>query len=164
MVEIHKQAVQPVFCGNEARDKSRRSSGYCPGEDGATFDLIAPWAAEGHLPVLQRVMSKGAYGSLNSTMPPMTAPAWTTFATGVNPGKHRLYDWIAREPNSYRFTPVTALDNTAPTLYAMLSEYGRRVVALNIPMTYPPSPVNGVLVSGMPTPNTDVTFTFPPAA
>ena len=106
-------------------------------------------------------MRDGAYGSLNSTVPPMTAPAWTSFATGVNPGKHRLYDWIAREPDSYRFTPVTALDGTAPTLYSMLSGYGRRVVALNIPMTYPPQEVNGVMVSGMPTPSTDVTFTYP---
>ena len=131
------------------------------GLDGATFDLIKPWAAEGHLPVLQRIMREGAYGSLGSTVPPMTAPAWTSFATGCNPGKHRLYDWIAREPDSYRFTPVTALDGTAPTLYSMLSGYGRKVVALNVPMTYPPVPVNGVMVSGMPTPSTDVTFTYP---
>lgn len=134
------------------------------GLDGATFDLIKPWAAEGHLPVLQRIMREGAYGSLNSTVPPMTAPAWTSFATGCNPGKHRLYDWIAREADSYRFTPVTALDGTAPTLYTMLSGYDRKVVALNIPMTYPPVPVNGVMVSGMPTPSTDVTFTYPDSA
>ncbi len=134
------------------------------GLDGATFDLIKPWAEEGHLPVLKHIMENGAYGTLNSTVPPMTAPAWTSFATGVNPGKHRLYDWIAREPNSYRFTPVTALDGKAPTLYTMLSGYGRRVVALNVPMTYPPIAVNGVMVSGMPTPSTDVTFTYPQTA
>lgn len=134
------------------------------GLDGATFDLIKPWAEEGHLPTLQRIMRGGAHGSLNSTVPPMTAPAWTSFATGVNPGKHRLYDWIAREPNSYRFTPVTALDGKAPTLYTLLSGYDRRVVALNIPMTYPPVPVNGVMVSGMPTPNTNVKFTYPESA
>ncbi len=131
------------------------------GLDGATFDLIRPWAAQGYLPVLRRIMDEGAHGELRSTTPPMTAPAWTSFATGCNPGKHRLYDWIAREPDSYRFTPVTALDGTAPTIYGMLSEQGRRVVALNIPMTYPPVPVNGVMVSGMPTPSTDVTFTYP---
>ena len=73
-----------------------------------------------------------------------------------NPGKHRLYDWIAREPDSYRFTPVTALDGKAPTIYSLLSGYGRKVVSLNVPMTYPPTPVNGVMVSGMPTPSTDV--------
>lgn len=134
------------------------------GLDGATFDLIKPWAEEGHLPVLQSILKAGAHGTLRSTVPPMTAPAWTSFATGCNPGKHRLYDWIAREPDSYRFTPVTALDGTAPPLYTLLSDYGRKVVALNVPMTYPPVPVNGVMVSGMPTPSTDVTFTYPESA
>ncbi len=131
------------------------------GLDGATFDLIRPWAAEGYLPVLNKIMQEGAHGELGSTLPPMTSPAWTTFATGVNPGKHRLYDWIAREPDSYRFTPVTALDGKAPTLYSLLSGYGRKVVSLNVPMTYPPTPVNGVMVSGMPAPSTDVRFTYP---
>jgi predicted AlkP superfamily phosphohydrolase/phosphomutase len=72
-----------------------------------------------------------------------------------------LYDWIAREPDSYRFTPVTALDGKAPTIYSLLSQNGRKVVSLNVPMTYPPTPVNGVMVSGMPTPSTDVQFTYP---
>ncbi len=131
------------------------------GLDGATFDLIKPWADEGYLPVLNKMMQDGAHGELGSTLPPMTAPAWTSYATGVNPGKHRLYDWIAREPDSYRFTPVTALDGKAPTIYSLLSGYGRKVVSLNVPMTYPPTPVNGVMVSGMPTPSTDVRFTYP---
>ena len=132
------------------------------GLDGATFDLIKPWADAGHLPTLQRLMQEGAHGSLRSTVPPMTGPAWTTFATGVNPGKHRLYDWIAREPQSYQFLPVTALDCKAPMIYSLLSQTGRRVCALNIPMTYPPMAVNGVVVSGLPAPSTRNTITYPP--
>ncbi|MCO5186702.1 MAG: alkaline phosphatase family protein [Anaerolineae bacterium] len=131
------------------------------GLDGATFDLIKPWVAQGHLPTIGRIMAEGAHGELGSTVPPMTAPAWSSFATGVNPGKHRLYDWVAREPGSYEFTPVTALDGTAPTLYQLLGDLDRRVCAFNIPMTYPPVPVNGVMISGMPTPSTDVEFTYP---
>jgi predicted AlkP superfamily phosphohydrolase/phosphomutase len=131
------------------------------GLDGATFDLIKPWAAEGYLPTLDRLMREGAHGALHSTIPPMTAPAWTSFATGTNPGQHRLYDWIAREPDSYRFTPVTALDGRAPTIYTLLSQADRRVCTLNVPMTYPPVPVNGVTVSGMPAPSTRSTFTYP---
>ena len=131
------------------------------GLDGATFDLIKPWADAGHLPTLQRLMQEGAHGSLRSTVPPMTGPAWTTFATGVNPGKHRLYDWIAREPRSYQFLPVTALDCKAPMIYSLLSQTGRRVCALNIPMTYPPMAVNGVVVSGLPAPSTRNTITYP---
>ena len=131
------------------------------GLDGATFDLIKPWAAEGYLPTLKRLLEDGAHGSLRSTVPPMTGPAWTSFATGVNPGKHRLYDWVAREEDSYRFLPVTAADCRAPTIYSLLSQLDRRVCALNIPMTYPPLPVNGVEVSGMPAPSTKVPITYP---
>jgi predicted AlkP superfamily phosphohydrolase/phosphomutase len=133
------------------------------GLDGATFDLIRPWAAAGYLPTLKRLMDEGAHGELRSTTPPMTGPAWTSFATGVNPGKHRLYDWIARDEGRYTFSPVTALDMEAPTLYTLLSEAGRRVCALNVPMTYPPTPVNGVMVSGLPAPSTKVTITYPPS-
>jgi predicted AlkP superfamily phosphohydrolase/phosphomutase len=131
------------------------------GLDGATFDLINPWARDGYLPTFNRLMHEGAHGPLRSTIPPMTAPAWTSFATGTNPGKHRLYDWIAREPDSYRFSPVTALDGMAPTIYTLLSQAGRRVCTLNVPMTYPPVPVNGVMVSGMPAPSTQNTITYP---
>jgi predicted AlkP superfamily phosphohydrolase/phosphomutase len=131
------------------------------GLDGATFDLIKPWAAAGYLPTLKRLMEEGAHGSLRSTTPPMTGPAWTSFATGVNPGKHRLYDWIARDEGRYTFSPVTALDIEAPTLYTLLSDAGRRVCALNVPMTYPPTPVNGVMISGLPAPSTKVQITYP---
>jgi predicted AlkP superfamily phosphohydrolase/phosphomutase len=131
------------------------------GLDGATFDLIKPWVEAGYLPTLRRLMAEGAHGSLRSTVPPMTGPAWTSFATGVNPGKHRLYDWIARDAGSYTFSPVTALDCAAPTIYTLLSQAGRRVCALNVPMTYPPTPVNGLLVSGLPAPSTKGTVTYP---
>lgn len=131
------------------------------GLDGATFDLIKPWAEQGYLPTLARLMADGAYGNLGSTIPPMTGPAWTSFATGVNPGKHRLYDWIAREPDSYQFVPTTSADATAPTIYALLSQAGQRVVSFNVPMTYPPQPVNGAMISGLPCPTTKVEFTYP---
>lgn len=131
------------------------------GLDGATFDLIKPWAAEGHLPALRHLMEQGAHASLESTIPPMTAPAWTSFATGTNPGQHRLFDWIVRDPGSYHFSPITALDGTAPTIYTLLSQAGRRVCALNIPMTYPPIPVNGVMIAGMPAPSLNRSITYP---
>jgi predicted AlkP superfamily phosphohydrolase/phosphomutase len=158
-------AAEPVVQENGRKASSgrpHRPKVLVIGLDGATFDLINPWAAEGYLPALSRMMRDGAQGTLRSTIPPMTAPAWTSFATGTNPGKHRLYDWVAREPDSYRFTPVTALDGRAPTLYTLLSQAGRRVCSLNVPMTYPPTPVNGLMVSGIPAPNANDRLTYPP--
>jgi predicted AlkP superfamily phosphohydrolase/phosphomutase len=132
------------------------------GLDGATFDLIEPWVADGDLPALGQLMREGSFGRLRSVVPPMTAPAWTSFGTGTNPGKHGLYDWIARKAGTYRFLPVTAIDCHVPTIYRLLSDVGRRVLALNVPMTYPPLPVNGLVVSGLPAPSTKVTISYPP--
>jgi predicted AlkP superfamily phosphohydrolase/phosphomutase len=132
------------------------------GLDGATFDLIEPWAQAGKLPTLQRLLTEGAHGSLRSTIPPMTAPAWTSFMTGKNPGRHGLYDWIYRHKDSYDVSPVTANHLREPTLWSLLSGSGKRVCVVNVPMTFPPKPVNGLLISGMPAPSTQVTITSPP--
>jgi predicted AlkP superfamily phosphohydrolase/phosphomutase len=132
------------------------------GLDGATLDLLEPWAQAGELPTFRRLMAEGAYGPLHSTIPPMTAPAWTSFMTGKNPGKHGLYDWIYRRSDSYQFSPVTAARCHEATLWSLLSAAGRRVCVVNVPMTYPPVPVNGSLISGMPAPSTRVLLTEPP--
>ncbi|MFW6082579.1 MAG: alkaline phosphatase family protein [Chloroflexota bacterium] len=132
------------------------------GLDGATLDLIRPWASAGHLPTLQELMTNGASGDLRSTVPPMTAPAWTSFMTGKNPGQHGLYDWTYRRQDSYAVSSMTASDCVEPTLWSLLSDAGRRVCAFNVPMTYPPQSVNGVMISGLPAPSTDVEITYPP--
>ena len=56
------------------------------GLDGATFDLIRPWAVQGLLPRFQRIMAEGAWGPLRTVIPPLTGPAWISFMTGKNPG------------------------------------------------------------------------------
>ena len=131
------------------------------GLDGATYDLLKPWAQQGLLPTLQKLMTEGTAGELRSTIPPMTGPAWTTFMTGKNPGKHGIYDWIYRHKDSYDVSPVTAKHCHEPTVWSLLSDAGRRVVAYNVPMTFPPKPVNGLMISGMPAPSKQVTITYP---
>jgi predicted AlkP superfamily phosphohydrolase/phosphomutase len=131
------------------------------GLDGATLDLILPWARSGHLPTLSKLMDIGAYSRLRSVWPVVSSAAWTTFMTGVNPGKHGVFDFVYRDPESYRLRPVTRRQIGYPSLWRLLSEQGRRVVVLNVPITYPPESVNGLLVSGLGTPNFK-TFTYPP--
>ena len=72
------------------------------GLDGATLDLILPWAAEGRLPALARLMDRGAWGPLRSTVPAATFPAWTSLVTGMNPGRHGVLDFSERVPGTYR--------------------------------------------------------------
>ncbi|MCB0005568.1 MAG: alkaline phosphatase family protein, partial [Anaerolineales bacterium] len=127
------------------------------GIDGATFNLIKPWAKAGHLPNLARLMAGGAHGNLMSTLPPVTSPAWPTFMTGCNPGKHGVFDFI--QPSGADFSLVNATKIKQPTIWQRLSQAGYRVGVLNVPVTYPPQPLNGFMVSGILSPKgVDISF------
>jgi predicted AlkP superfamily phosphohydrolase/phosphomutase len=131
------------------------------GLDGGTFDLIQPWTEAGHLPTFARLMRDGAWGNLRSTMPPITAPAWSSFVTGKNPGKHGLIDFVTRRPESYDVSPVNASLRQGRSLWSLLSDDEKSVIVVNVPLTYPPEPVNGYLVSGLLTPSEQSDFTYP---
>jgi len=120
------------------------------GLDGATFDLIKPWVSAGLLPTFKRLMGEGSWGEVRSTIPPITGPAWSSFMTGTNPGKHGVFDWTYRRPGSYDFPPVTGENNRQVPFWQIAGQAGKRVLVLNVPMTFPPEAVNGLLVSGMP--------------
>ena len=127
------------------------------GIDGGTFDLIDPWVAAGDLPNLAHLVAEGVRGPLESTLPPVTSPAWPTFATGMNPGKHGVFDFI--RPAGGQFELVNATSIRAPTLWQILSQAGRTVGVMNVPVTYPPAPVNGFMISGMLSPmNGNITY------
>ncbi len=128
------------------------------GLDGATFDLIGPWVAQGHLPNLGRLMERGVSGDLASTLPPVTSPAWPSFMTGMNPGKHNVFDFI--RPNAGDFTLVNATSLRAPTIWQIASQAGLRVGVMNVPVTYPVQPVNGFIISGLLSP-TSGTISYP---
>ena len=135
------------------------------GLDGATLDLIRPWAEEGKLPQLARMMREGVSGELRSTVPPVTAPAWTSFMTGKNPGRHGVFHFRTFDLTRYTsFSDdlVTSRHFANDTIFRLASDAGLRVAALAVPMTYPPFPVNGVLLSGYPTPNLQTAYTYPP--
>lgn len=131
------------------------------GLDGATPDLLFHWAKEGKLPHMARLINNGASGPLRSTIPPITAPAWTSFMTGKNPGKHGLFHFIARPTKNYDYVTMNAKDNHARTLWRILSESNKNVGVMQVPMTYPPEKVNGFIVSGLGTPGPDSEFTYP---
>jgi len=122
------------------------------GWDGATFDLIKPWVAEGKLPHIAEIMRGGSHGLLRSTMPPMTFPAWTSFMTGKNPGKHGIFDFTRQRPNSYDLEFVNGAQRKAPTFWKILSDAGKKVVSISVPCTYPPEKINGIMLSGFDAP------------
>lgn len=132
------------------------------GLDGVTFDLIGPWIESGELPTLQRLVRKGASGRLRSTLPPISSSSWMSFATGVNPGKHGVVDFVYPGTNSYQVTMVNAKSCRTRSIWNWLNDAGRRVGLLGIPTTYPPEAVDGFLVSGFLAPGPDSDWAYPP--
>jgi len=122
------------------------------GLDGACFDVIDPLVAAGRLPYLARLLRDGARATLESTVPPVSFPAWSSFATGLDPGAHGLFDFTQKLPGAYRIRFTNAGDRSGATLFARASTAGRRVLALGMPATFPPEPVDGLLVSGFDAP------------
>jgi predicted AlkP superfamily phosphohydrolase/phosphomutase len=131
------------------------------GLDGATLDLALPWIRAGHLPALKRLMERGGGGRLQSVLPVLSPSAWASFATGVNPGRHGIFDFVQRTPGSYRLRLITSRDVKVPPVWRLLSEAGKRVAVIDVPMTYPAEPVNGIMITGLGTPDRQV-FTYPP--
>ena len=131
------------------------------GLDGCTFDLLNPWMEKELLPNLKKLKEEGVSGILQSTHPPVTGPAWTSFMTGKNPGKHGIYEFLVRKQNSYKEMPVNADYMHGQTLWEILSNQGYKVGVLNVPLTYPPQKVNGVLISGFMTPGGSRDFIHP---
>src|SRR5512145_1753864 len=122
------------------------------GLDGASFDVVRPLAAAGRLPNLARWMADGASAALHSTVPPVSFPAWSSFATGLDPGAHGLFDFTQKLPGRYRIRFTNATDRRGATLFGRASTAGRRVLALGMPATFPPEPVDGLLVAGFDAP------------
>lgn len=119
------------------------------GLDGATFDVINPLIQEGWMPNVKKLVEEGASGTLQSTMPPVTGPAWLAMATGLTPGKTGIYDFIKRkQENGYKFTFTSSDEYKGRAIWDYLSSSGKRVCIVNYPTLYPPYEVNGVVVSG----------------
>ena len=103
----------------------------------------------GVMPALDRLLSQGVSGTLASTIPAITAPAWTSFSTGVNPGKHGLFSFIGGNP--YLDHSGLDLESSrhvkAPRVWHILNHYGRRCGIVDLPLSFPPEPLDGFMVS-----------------
>ncbi len=133
------------------------------GLDGATFTLLDPLLQAGRLPNLARLAHDGVRGPLRSTIHPLTPAAWTSAVTGLNPGKHGIYDFRRSRPGSYALELVNARQRAGQPLWRILNEQGRRAGIFNVPMTYPPDPINGFMISGMDAPGVESDFVYPSA-
>jgi predicted AlkP superfamily phosphohydrolase/phosphomutase len=143
------------------------------GFDGMDPELADRFMNEGRLPNLAKLRDKGTFSKLRTTFPAISPVAWSTFMTGVNPGKHNIYDFLARDTNSYLpflssaeikgpkrhikigkysipfgKTEIKAMRKGTP-FWHWLGDAGIFSSVIRVPVTFPPEKFQGVLLSGM---------------
>lgn len=143
------------------------------GLDGLDYGLTEQLLGEGKLPHLKSLQTQGSFQPLASTLPPISPVAWSTFQTGVNPGKHNIFDFLTPDEKTYqpklssveirsieakrgwwpfvwssRRTDVRMLRKSRP-FWGVLSDYGIFNCILRVPITFPPEKLHGVQLSAM---------------
>jgi predicted AlkP superfamily phosphohydrolase/phosphomutase len=131
------------------------------GLDAATPEIVERMLDAGELPNLGRLCSKGSRGVLESTLHPLTPQAWTTMVTGVNAGRHGIWDFSERDESGYRLRIVNGSRRRAPALWDYLSAKGLRSGIVNIPFTSPAPEVDGFAVAGLDAAPRDSAMTYP---
>jgi predicted AlkP superfamily phosphohydrolase/phosphomutase len=137
------------------------------GLDGMTFDIARPLMEAGEMATLASLEQRGVSATLLSTYPPISAPAWVTFLTGNNPGRHGIFNFQNLDLSRYSSFSETLVNSTffrGKTLLDHAGAEGRRILAYRIPLTYPAWPINGLLVSGPPTPDRKKAYGAPAEA
>jgi predicted AlkP superfamily phosphohydrolase/phosphomutase len=131
------------------------------GLDCATPELVFHrWKDE--LSNLKALMKGGVYGHLRSIHPPITVPAWTAMMSSRDPGQLGVYGFRNRKDYSYSgYAFATSSCVTHDRVWDILSRAGKRVIVHGVPQTYPPTPVNGCMVSCFLTPSTKNQYTYP---
>ena len=138
-----------------------RAPVFVLGFDGLDPGMVEGLIDEGLLPNFARLRHDGAWGTARSTIPFVSPPAWATVATGTAPSDHGIWSFWVRRGDDPRGTWVDARARLAPAIWEELSDLGRTVGVVNVPVTCPPDTVRGFLISGMPFP-TGADLAWPP--
>jgi predicted AlkP superfamily phosphohydrolase/phosphomutase len=125
------------------------------GLDGTPYSFLQRLIDEGRMPNAARLAQQGSLRQMDSMWPWVSSVAWSTMMTGVNPAKHGIFGFIDRDPATYKQFIPTSRHMRAKTLWEVLSDAGKRVIVVNVPVTYPPRQVNGILVGGFLSPSLD---------
>jgi predicted AlkP superfamily phosphohydrolase/phosphomutase len=148
----------------ERRGPARPQRLLVVGIDAATLDLVRPWANQGELPHLGRLLASGAWGRLRSVPSMVTPAAWCTFATGCNPGAHGVFSFTERLAGAYEERYTNGASRIGTPFWMLLSRAGVRCTVVDVPWTYPADAVDGVMISGMDAPGPHAPgFVHPPS-
>jgi len=118
------------------------------GIDGVPFSLLNRFIKDGIMPNLANLSKKGAFTDMTASIPEVSSTSWSTFMTGVNPGKHGIYGFTELEKGSYRWRFPNSGDIKSDTLWDIAGRNNKKCIVLNVPSTYPAKKLNGILTAG----------------
>jgi predicted AlkP superfamily phosphohydrolase/phosphomutase len=133
------------------------------------FDALAPelvfsWARAGMLPSFEKLLREGVWGWLESVPNANSAAAWSSFATGLEPGKHNIFGSRVIVPGTYYVQDLNGSHRLGAPFWRRLGNLGYRTGVVNVPMTYPVEPLAGFAVAGRDAPtHRSLGFSYPPA-
>lgn len=139
---------------NTLDSKRKKNKLLVLGLDGVPLNLIISLIEKGVTPHLKSLFQRGTYGRLRSVIPPITPAAWTSFQTGKYPDKHGVVDFFVEKPWTYRYEFTNSTRITGKTLWRILSDAKRKPIIINVPMTYPPESIEGIIIPGFDAPET----------
>lgn len=133
------------------------------GLDGGTWKVLRPLIDEDIMPNLKKLVDTGVSGDLLSTLPAHSGPAWTSFMTGKNPGKHGIFGFTRLDLNEHpRLVVNSSRDIKSDTIFQILDKANKTAISINLPVTYPPFKVKGAIIGDCQlTPNNDCDFIYP---
>jgi predicted AlkP superfamily phosphohydrolase/phosphomutase len=164
---LHSQNITvpggyPMAFWNRRKEKTApRRRVVVLGIDGVPYTLLQRLREEGRMPNLTGLIAGGVFKRMNSVYPTVSSVAWSSFMTGKNPAKHGIFGFVDRDPATLKTTIPTSRAMQSRTLWEILSDAGKRVVVMNVPVTYPPRQVNGILIAGFLSPSLDK-VAYPP--
>lgn len=125
------------------------------GLDGATWKIIDPLIKKGKMPFLAKIRGSSTFGNLKSKIPPITACAWVSMQTGVNPGRHGIFGFVEHRNKQNYNKMVSSDDVNNLKLWKHLRSFGKSSLVINMPVTYPARIGNGVMISSFLTPKSE---------
>lgn len=131
------------------------------GIDGLAWEILSKLDARESRKVLGTLTHEGVFGDLESTIPPVSAPAWVSFATGTNPGKHGVFDFVGMRNRQMETSLLHSNDIGAKTFYEIISKNGMKSILINLPFSTPPKDIKGIILSDSLSPDP---YAFPNSA
>jgi predicted AlkP superfamily phosphohydrolase/phosphomutase len=141
--------------------KGKAPKVFVLGLDGMPHSLLTRMVKEGRLPNFARILKGGSLARMNSAVPTISAVAWACFMSGKNPGRHNIFGFVDRRLDPFELHVISADMLRGDTLWDLLNCEGKRTIVMNVPVTFPPREIDGILVSGFLSPSLDKA-TYPP--